>query len=227
MSGVFTEPKCEPIFIFMSSLPDPQQDRSRLTRTRLIEALMALLETHEFRDIGVQDIAERAGTSVGTVYRHFANKEDFLNTLLKMRIDRIEARLSIETAPIPPDWSLEKILAIALQQSLTQVEADAPILRTLLTHRPIQPELNKTMEELQSQALRRMELFLDRCGSRVTHPDKDSAAAHLFHVLNTIFLDRVIATDSPAYWAKAPDRETLIAETCKMMLAYLTPSEIG
>lgn len=184
---------------------------------------MGLLETREFRDIGVLDIAERAGTSVGTVYRHFADKEDFLNTLMRLRIEKIEARLSIKTAMIPPEWSLEEILTIALQQALEQVETDAPILRTLLTHRPLQLQLNQAMEALQSQALSRMELFLERCGSRVTHPDKGRAATQLFHVLNTLFLDSIIATDSPAYWAKAPEREALIEETSKMMVAYLTP----
>ena len=55
----------------VESLPEYQRKR----RQRIIEAAVELLADGEYETIQVRDVAERAGTSLGTMYRYFSSKE--------------------------------------------------------------------------------------------------------------------------------------------------------
>src|SRR5882672_12197735 len=52
----------------------PKQDRSRANREALLDALMDLLYERPYADIGVADIARRAGMTTGAVYGRFEDK---------------------------------------------------------------------------------------------------------------------------------------------------------
>ncbi|MCP3919673.1 MAG: TetR/AcrR family transcriptional regulator [bacterium] len=55
-----------------------QQERSRATLERILAAAEELLETREFSDLTMADLARHAGCAVGTVYGRVPNKESLL-----------------------------------------------------------------------------------------------------------------------------------------------------
>lgn len=55
-----------------------QQERSRETLTRILEAAEELLETREFDQLTMAELARHAGCAVGTVYGRLPNKESIL-----------------------------------------------------------------------------------------------------------------------------------------------------
>jgi AcrR family transcriptional regulator len=59
-------------------------------RKRILDAARELFAEHGF-DAQVDGIARRAGVGVGTVYRHFPNKEDLLEALVQARFDGLAA----------------------------------------------------------------------------------------------------------------------------------------
>lgn len=59
-----------------------QEVRSERSRAALLEAALALFSRQGYRSTSVRDIAERAGTSTGSVYHHFRDKEAIFRTLL-------------------------------------------------------------------------------------------------------------------------------------------------
>jgi AcrR family transcriptional regulator len=59
-----------------------QEERSERSRTALLDAALALFSSQGYRATSVRDIAERAGTSTGSVYHHFRDKEAIFQTLL-------------------------------------------------------------------------------------------------------------------------------------------------
>lgn len=69
----------------MTALPGAQGGlrgrHAELTRTLILEALAGLL-AEGVTDFSVQDVADRAGLSHRTVYRHFATREALLDALL-------------------------------------------------------------------------------------------------------------------------------------------------
>jgi len=55
----------------VASLPEHQRRR----RDRIVQAALELLQDGEYESIQVRDVAERADTSLGTLYRYFTSKE--------------------------------------------------------------------------------------------------------------------------------------------------------
>jgi AcrR family transcriptional regulator len=60
-----------------------QEERSERSRATLLDAALALFSSQGYRATSVRDIADRAGTSTGSVYHHFRDKETLFQTLLE------------------------------------------------------------------------------------------------------------------------------------------------
>jgi AcrR family transcriptional regulator len=82
----------------VSGLPPPRQQRSREVMERVLEAAEAILIEDGLEELTIAAVAERAGTSVGGVYRRFRDKDHLLaavkTQLLKELEDDLETRLS-------------------------------------------------------------------------------------------------------------------------------------
>ncbi|MEU4349098.1 TetR/AcrR family transcriptional regulator [Streptomyces sp. NPDC023838] len=61
----------------------PKQDRSRLTRQRLLEAAVACLAEHGWAGSTVSVVAERAGVSRGAAQHHFPTREDLFTAAVE------------------------------------------------------------------------------------------------------------------------------------------------
>jgi AcrR family transcriptional regulator len=72
-----------------ATVPVQRADAVR-NRKRILDAARELFAEHGF-DAQVDHIARRAGVGVGTVYRHFPNKEDLLEALIQARFEGLAA----------------------------------------------------------------------------------------------------------------------------------------
>jgi AcrR family transcriptional regulator len=54
-------------------------EHAALTRDRIVDAAVALLNEGDSADIAMQDVAARAGVSVRTVYRNFATRDELFD----------------------------------------------------------------------------------------------------------------------------------------------------
>jgi AcrR family transcriptional regulator len=77
---------------------NPRTERGRRTRTALLEAARTAFEQRGFDDCRMNDIADAAGVSHGTVYTYFASKEDVLREL----VDAIAAEV-VAAVRVPDD----------------------------------------------------------------------------------------------------------------------------
>jgi AcrR family transcriptional regulator len=59
----------------------PQQDRSTFTLNCLTEAAQQVAEQHGYDGLTTARVAERAGVSIGTVYRYFADRLAIINAI--------------------------------------------------------------------------------------------------------------------------------------------------
>jgi AcrR family transcriptional regulator len=84
----------------------PQQDRSRATRARLLEAAIACLAEGGWAATTVAVVAERAGVSRGAAQHHFPTREALFTSALdhmtRVRGEQMRAKLT-ERAGRPPD----------------------------------------------------------------------------------------------------------------------------
>jgi AcrR family transcriptional regulator len=98
-------------------------EQAAMTRDRIIDAAVALLQDADPAAIGMQDVADEAGVSVRTVYRAFPTRDDLFDGVLVAIKDRLEA-----SGPYPSTVEEYIKTSPALVQALFQLE---PLYRAL------------------------------------------------------------------------------------------------
>jgi AcrR family transcriptional regulator len=82
-------------------LRQPQQDRSRATRKRLLEAAIECLAELGWTGSTVAVVAERAGVSRGAAQHHFPTREDLVTAAVEYVAEERTARLRAHVADLP------------------------------------------------------------------------------------------------------------------------------
>jgi AcrR family transcriptional regulator len=80
----------------------PRQARTQKALVRLLDAAQELLEEKGFDDVSVAEVATRAGTSVGALYRRFKDKDGLLHALHERYCE--EAFATADAALAPARW---------------------------------------------------------------------------------------------------------------------------
>jgi AcrR family transcriptional regulator len=108
------------------------------TRERLLRAARALIEEDGYSAATVIAIAERTGVASGTLYRHFASKEELFVELFRAVCDREVAAMLEAAEAMPADAShvdkLETVLATFAARALRR-----PRLAWALIAEPVDP----------------------------------------------------------------------------------------
>lgn len=82
----------------MTGIREPQQERSRTTRRRLVEAALDSFGERGWHGVTVAGIAERAGVSRGAAQHHFPAREDLVvaavDLLGEAQIDELRAQVA-------------------------------------------------------------------------------------------------------------------------------------
>ena len=78
---------------------EPQHDRSRATRRRLLEACVECLATYGWSATTVAAVAEHAGVSRGAAQHHFPTREDLITAALDHMFDERIDSTRAEPAP--------------------------------------------------------------------------------------------------------------------------------
>jgi AcrR family transcriptional regulator len=84
----------------------PVQDRSSATVDALLEATAQILLSHGYERASTNEIARRAGVSVGSLYQYFDNKDALVAELARRHFGRIESVVHEHLVPVsggPPD----------------------------------------------------------------------------------------------------------------------------
>ncbi|WP_410591996.1 TetR/AcrR family transcriptional regulator [Amycolatopsis sp. lyj-23] len=99
----------------MTGIREPQQERSRTTRRRLVEAALDSFGERGWHGVTVAGIAERAGVSRGAAQHHFPAREDLVvaavDLLGEAQIDELRA----QAADLPSGASrIERVVEMVL-----------------------------------------------------------------------------------------------------------------
>jgi AcrR family transcriptional regulator len=83
------------------SAREPQQDRSRATRARLLESAVTCLAELGWSGASVSVIAEQAGVSRGATQHHFPTREDLFTAAIEHMAEVRLAEIRTEAAALP------------------------------------------------------------------------------------------------------------------------------
>ena len=62
-----------------------QQEKAKLSREKIMAAADELFARQKISEVGVRDIAARAGVTTGTFYNYFTGTEDIMNQISPSR----------------------------------------------------------------------------------------------------------------------------------------------
>lgn len=98
---------------------EPKQDRSRVTRLRLLEATIDSLAEQGWSATTVGVVAERAGVSRGATQHHFPTREDLITGALEYMFDIRMDDARREAQDIPPGPGRTKLVVERLVEYYT------------------------------------------------------------------------------------------------------------
>jgi AcrR family transcriptional regulator len=107
-----------------------QRSDARRNRQRVIRAARDCM-ARDGLDTGMEEIARAAGVGVGTVYRHFATKDDLVDALAEERFERLEQLAREALAQDDPWKSFERFM-----RASAQIQSEDRALSEVLVSRP-------------------------------------------------------------------------------------------
>jgi len=133
---------------YTSPLRRQQQEN---TRTGIIEAAAVIISEGHLMDFSIQDVADRAGVSYGTVYRHFSTREALLEALYESAADVIGLSLSLSLTTLSPE-----AVPSVIEKTVAVFEENAAILQAFtmaLAANNLQPKSRSQRDKLVRQMI--------------------------------------------------------------------------
>lgn len=125
---------------------DGRRARGERTRVRVLEALLELVEEGELRPTA-QEVAERAGVALRTVYHHF---ED-VGALRTMALTLQTARYREMLHQVDPKLPLEERIQLTARQYRRLFEAITPIRLATMFDQHDSPEMSEGLRKARTQ----------------------------------------------------------------------------
>jgi AcrR family transcriptional regulator len=208
---------------------EPQQERSRRTLERLVEAAQSLIAERELEDISVPAICARAGVSTGAFYGRFDSKDAFIEYVFQRRLKDRGAELAREFAD--PRWeqaTATELIAAFIQELIKGVRRNPPLMRALDTRgrtRTVRPELREAgAESFRHLSTMVARLLAAKTGQRPAELER--------RVMFLFELTVAVATNRIAYEGRTfvdpvyrVSDQALLAELTRIGRAYLLPAE--
>ena len=188
-----------------TEVPLRRRDEARaLFRNAILEAAEGVFAEQGFHGARIQDVAERARVGVGTVYNHFAQKEDLLRALID---ERTEALLA-ELRPVEgekPDFPSR--LTARLTRVLTFVDTHRSFMQVMMnlgiTDRATDGDTRvfagKSMKRIERFRAAFREVVEEGIAAGAIEPlDAGHLAAFLGGAIRAFAVDTLIAEQAPA-----------------------------
>lgn len=204
----------------------PHQNRSRASLERIVSSTRALLEEKTFEELTIEEVVQRARSSVGVFYSRFGDKQALLEHL-----DERYAREVIDSVRAfvdGRDWDAaplaERVEAVV--RFMTDFHAErAGLVRALVLQARIRPgspfaersrRMNTTIPSL-------VRLLLERRAD-MGHTDPERAVSFGFFLVLCAVRERVLFPEGPASSADMSHAE-LVRELTRVWLACLGARE--
>lgn len=202
----------------------PKQERSLQTQERLLEATRELLEETVFEKLTIQEIAARAGCSVGTVYGRFKSKDAILPLLLEMHYEEMEEEIAELFAE--DEWrdaTLAKRVNAVVDYVASIAIRQPGLIRTLVLRNYQNPESIPASIRASAQRIL-THLYEIVLGARkeIRHPSPKTAVEIGLLMAVTSCRERIVLTGATHSSTLSLDHKRLIKELKRALLAYLT-----
>ena len=205
----------------------PQQARSQETLERLLDAAEHLVAEKGFEDTPVAEVARRAGSSVGSFYARFQDKDALLHALYERYYE--QAIATADAALEPARWEgaqIPEILAAVVRFLVSIYREQAGLIRAFVVRNHSDAEFQARRERLSHYVNERLSALLLARRAEIAHPQPERAAAFgLTLVFSTLESAMLFGELRSASLSLSDD--DLAAELTRAFLAYLGATHIA
>lgn len=188
----------------------PQQERSQRRYDAILDAGAAVFAERGVEAATMQEIAERAETSIGSVYRFFADKE----ALFRAVVDRVAAneRELMETVfssafDEPLSKLIDRVVDVYAERNALE-----PDWYAIWNHLNLRQPTGEFDQGLRNEQLRRLQVLI-----RYYAPHLDTARGE---IISTTIWCLVTGMLAAAQRQPSPMREQLLEETKRLLRSY-------
>ncbi len=213
-----------PVDVVSGGVSEPLQERSRRTLERLLAAAGELLEERTFHELTVQEVVRRAGSSVGSFYARFEDKEallDYLDELYARQMIALVNELAEELEADPPD-SLRATARAVFARLVPFHRTRRGLIRALVLRARERREVHfDDRTRRMNHELPRLLACLLRHRGEIAHPDPEQATGLGFALAFAGLRDRILFPESIRLPTETTDAR-LVEESAHLLTAYLT-----
>jgi AcrR family transcriptional regulator len=203
---------------------EPRQRRSRETRDRLLQATAELLEERTFEDLTIQQIAARAGCSVGAFYGRFESKDAILPRLLEAHYEEMEREVDAVFGPGAWDGaSLARRVDAVVDHLLSVAQRQPGLIRTLVLRNYQRPEtIPASIRAAARRVLARLHAVLGEGRPQAARRAGTVPVEVGLLMVVAAIRERVVLAGATHASTLSTSSEVLAAELKRALLAYLT-----
>jgi AcrR family transcriptional regulator len=194
----------------------PRQARSRATVAFVLDAAAQVFGERGYAAT-TNEIAARAGVSIGSLYQYFADKDALLVALAERHLDQAQAQLQavLEDAPTEPDQLVRRVI-----EAVVRLNRPSALHSVLYQAAPRTPELVEVLERVRDGLAAAVAALLTAGGVDPWMADRRGHA--LVVAVDAAIHEHVLAADTPEdEQARIDDVVTLTLAT---LAAYSAPT---
>ncbi|MFO0554730.1 MAG: TetR/AcrR family transcriptional regulator [Polyangiaceae bacterium] len=191
----------------------PTQARSKERLERILDAADNLFAETGYDAATMELIAERAGTSIGSLYQFFPNKRAVFTALSQLYLERAERLFeSLLSDPALVHQSWEGLLGDIID-AFWRFHVASPGFRAVWVHSNISHEMLVASDDTNRALASRAEHVIAAFAPEVSSATRARVAALLVETVSAILFVAVRREE--------PDASALVAELKRMVVAYL------
>ena len=198
----------------------PLQTRSKKTLARILDAAENLLVERGFDGVSVAEIAEISGTSVGTIYARFRDKDGLLNVLHQRFCEEAGATM---TQWLHPDkWAgadTVEVLRALVHMAIRTYRERAGLFRAFLLQAATDPGFTARAREMEEALAASLQTLLAPRAGDLSHPNPPHAIVFGMSLVISALQSRFVLCKNAEL--QGPPDEALEAELLRMYTSYL------
>lgn len=203
----------------------PRQGRSLASFQRMLDATKSLMLETGGDNFTLQDVSDRGNVSIGSIYLRFESKDRLLHAVIAEELQAVLIKeRDILDAVIAESKSLADFLPLYIDRYSGFLEANAPLLRTIMLRASVDPAVSAPGRETARRSAAMSVAAILTFRDEIKAPDAaDKARAVFLMIFATVArqygLGSTPESGDPEVWS------FMKGELAKMALAYLRHSD--
>ena len=201
------------------SVQPPQQERSRASFERVLQAATSLLAEEGYDGFTLAEVSKRAGVSIGSIYARVKSKDDLFYVLQDRYMTGAEDRPMLQDAAAWSELSAPELVRELVREFGEVFHQNEPLLRVFMHRGIVDPNVAARSSVSVSRFHDQVEAILLARRDAIAHDDPELAIDVAFRMAGTLARQIMYGPTFESHRVIAWD--TLVAELGRACTAYL------